>query len=97
MVYFKHQSAPIKRCELLGNYIVEHSATVRDAARHFGISKSTVHKDVTVELRTVNLTLYENVYEVLQKNKEERHLRGGEATRKKYLKSARQKPQQNEK
>ena len=73
-----------RRCELLGHFIVEHRATVRDAAKRFGISKSTVHKDVTAELRAVNRTLYENVYEILQRNKEERHLRGGEATRKKY-------------
>ena len=73
-----------KRCELLGNYIVEQGATVREAARYFGISKSTVHKDVTTDLRNVNLTLFESVSEILQKNKEERHLRGGEATRKKY-------------
>lgn len=75
---------PPRRCELLGNYMVEHGATVRETAKRFGISKSTVHKDVTNELRTVNPALYEQVYEVLQKNKEERHLRGGEATRKKY-------------
>lgn len=82
MIYFSQRQP--KRCELLGHYIVEHATTVRDAARHFGISKSTVHKDVTAELRTINASLYEQVFEVLQKNKEERHLRGGEATRKKY-------------
>ena len=70
---------------MFGHYIVEHKATVREAARYFGISKSTVHKDVTAELRTVNVSLYERVHEVLQLNKDERHLRGGEATRKKYL------------
>lgn len=80
MAYF---SQP-KRCELLGNYIVEHSATVREAARYFGVSKSTVHKDVTRELRWVDLQLFEAVCAVLKRNKEERHLRGGEATRKKY-------------
>ena len=73
-----------KRCERLGRYIVEKQATVREAAGQFGISKSTVHKDVTTELRAVNPALYAQVYEILQKNKEERHLRGGEATRKKY-------------
>ena len=72
------------RCEQLAAYIVEHGATVRDAARHFGISKSTVHKDVTVDLRTTNARLHEKVEGVLQKNKQERHLRGGEATRQKY-------------
>ncbi|MBO5327468.1 MAG: sporulation transcriptional regulator SpoIIID, partial [Clostridia bacterium] len=74
-----------KRCELFGDYIVEHNATVREAARNFGISKSTVHKDITTVLRAVNPSLYERVYDVLQTNKDERHLRGGEATRKKYL------------
>ena len=87
MVYFKHECDRKRRCELLGNYIVEHNATVRETARYFGISKSTVHKDVTTELRTVNLSLYERVYYILQINKDERHLRGGEATRKKYLKA----------
>ena len=72
------------RAVILGEYILDTGATVRATAKVFKISKSTVHKDVTNELRTVNPTLYEQVYEVLQKNKEERHLRGGEATRKKY-------------
>ena len=73
-----------RRCEILGEYIVTHGATVRDAARFFGISKSTVHKDVTTELALVDRTLFEAVRAVLEKNKRERHLRGGEATRKKY-------------
>jgi len=72
------------RCEVLGNYIVEHKCTVRSAAARFGISKSTVHKDVTTDLRGVNAALFFEVYKVLQQNKDERHLRGGEATRKKY-------------
>lgn len=93
MIYFKHECDRKKRCELFGNYIVEHNATVREVARHFGISKSTVHKDVTTELHTVNLSLYERVYDVLQINKGERHLRGGEATRKKYLKNNKDKAQ----
>ncbi len=82
MHYFNplHHSRP----EVLGNYIVENGCTVRDAAAHFGISKSTVHKDVTTDLRAINAALFFEVYKVLQKNKEERHLRGGEATRKKY-------------
>jgi putative DeoR family transcriptional regulator (stage III sporulation protein D) len=73
-----------KRCELLGNYIVEHNATVREAAKYFGISKSTVHKDVTLELCLVNKRLFDSVSEILQINKQERHLRGGAATREKY-------------
>ena len=72
------------RCEMLGKYIVAHHATVRAAAAHFGISKSTVHKDVTKDLRSKNIGLYREVSEILLKNKKERHLRGGEATKKKY-------------
>ena len=73
-----------ERCVVLGEYLLEHSATVRGAAQVFGISKSTVHKDVTERLRHVNNALYLQVQELLTKNKQERHLRGGEATRKKY-------------
>ena len=72
------------RCVVLGEYLIEHKATVRNAAAAFGISKSTVHKDVTQTLKGVNRTLFEEVQKVLQKNKEERHLRGGEATKQKY-------------
>ena len=74
----------LQRCEQLGRYIVEQQSTVRRAAHHFGISKSTVHKDVTVYLKKANTALFLAVREVLEQNKEERHLRGGEATRKKY-------------
>jgi putative DeoR family transcriptional regulator (stage III sporulation protein D) len=73
-----------ERCVVLGEYLVEHKATVRTAAQVFGISKSTVHKDVTEGLRSVNHALYLEVKELLLKNKQERHLRGGEATRLKY-------------
>ena len=73
-----------RRCEVLGKYIVEHSATVREAARAFQISKSTVHKDVTLQLCHVNRSLWQEVAAILQKNKSERHLRGGEATKRKY-------------
>ena len=68
----------------LGEYIIENNATVRAAAKKFHISKSTVHKDVTETLRFVNRPLWEEVRRVLLQNKEERHLRGGEATRIKY-------------
>lgn len=74
-----------ERCILLAAYLVEHRTTVRATAAKFGISKSTVHKDITRTLRYINRGLYEEVKEVLEKNKNERHLRGGEATRKKYL------------
>ena len=72
------------RCVILGLYIVENNATVRATATRFGISKSTVHKDVTQVLKKINRSLYLDVKSVLAKNKEERHLRGGEATKKKY-------------
>lgn len=72
------------RCVVLGEYLAENRTTVRQAAAVFGVSKSTVHKDVTETLRFVNQPLWQRVQEVLQTNKEERHLRGGEATRIKY-------------
>ena len=74
-----------ERCEMLAEYVIETGATVRACANHFGISKSTVHKDLTSKLRYINKNLYENVKKVLFLNKSERHLRGGEATRRKYL------------
>ena len=74
-----------ERCELLADYVIETGATVRAAAVHFGISKSTVHKDITENLKAVNPILQKQVQEVLNKNKNERHIRGGEATRAKYL------------
>ena len=74
-----------ERCVILGLYIVENNATVRSTATRFGISKSTVHKDVTQVLKNINRSLYLDVQSVLSKNKEERHLRGGEATKQKYM------------
>ena len=74
-----------ERCELLAEYVIDTGATVRTAANHFGVSKSTVHKDLTLRLKYTNPTLYRQVKEILEINKSERHLRGGEATRKKYL------------
>ena len=73
-----------ERCVVLGEYLIENSATVRACAAAYGVSKSTVHKDVTQTLRGVNKGLYEEVQKVLLKNKQERHLRGGEATKQKY-------------
>ncbi len=73
-----------ERCVVLGEYLVEKQATVRSAAQVFGISKSTVHKDVTVVLKGVNQSLFREVQELLYKNKQERHIRGGEATKQKY-------------
>ena len=75
---------PEERCIALGVYIMETGATVRNAAQRFGVSKSTVHKDVTQRLPRQNKQLYAAVRRVLEANKEERHLRGGLATRHKY-------------
>lgn len=69
----------------IGEYIIKSNATVRQAAKEFGVSKSTVHKDVTERLEAVNASLAAEVKKVLDVNKAERHLRGGEATREKYL------------
>ena len=68
-------------------YIVETGATVRTAARHFGISKSTVHKDLSQRLPQYNKLLYKQVRHVLDENKAQRHIRGGMATKQKYQKS----------
>ena len=73
-----------ERSVVLALYIIENNATVRATASRFGISKSTVHKDVTQTLKNINRSLYLDVKSVLEKNKEERHIRGGEATKKKY-------------
>ncbi|MDI3298844.1 MAG: sporulation transcriptional regulator SpoIIID [Bacillota bacterium] len=73
-----------KRVLEVSLYIAETKATVRDAARVFGVSKSTIHKDVTERLPRINEKLSEQVKQVLEFNKAERHLRGGEATRRKY-------------
>ena len=71
-----------RACDL-AVYIIENRATVRAAAKRFGVSKSTVHKDLTERLRTVDRPLYLAVKEVLDQNKAERHIRGGIATRRK--------------
>ena len=72
-----------RACEL-AVYIIETGATVRAAAQHFGISKSTVHKDLQSRLPRCSPRLYSQVRQVLDKNKRERHIRGGLATRRKY-------------
>ena len=72
------------RCIELGEYIVENKTTVRQTAKVFGISKSTVHKDISERLPQFNRRLYLQVKEVLEVNKAQRHIRGGIATRKKY-------------
>ena len=73
-----------KRACDLAVYMIETGATVRAAAGHFGISKSTVHKDLTQRLKQYNHSLYLQVREILDENKRQRHIRGGLATRRKY-------------
>lgn len=75
---------PEERAVLLGNYIVDHQATVRQAAKVFHLSKSTIHKDVSLRLLQINPNLQAEVQKVLDKNKQERHIRGGLATKNKY-------------
>ncbi|MEG1775789.1 MAG: sporulation transcriptional regulator SpoIIID [Clostridia bacterium] len=73
-----------ERCIRIGQYIADTGATVRAAAKHFGVSKSSVHKDMDERLPHLNGTLSAQVRRVLRYNKSVRHLRGGEATRRKY-------------
>ena len=75
---------PEERAVALGLYMIENGATVRSAAKAFRISKSTVHKDVTQRLRKMDPTLYRQVKALLDQNKQERHIRGGVATKEKY-------------
>ena len=75
-----------ERCLIIASYMLENKSTVRAVAKRFGISKSTVHKDVTQNLKMVNVELYKQIHDLLEKNKQERHLRGGEATKQKFLK-----------
>lgn len=69
----------------IANYIIEHNATVRQTAKAFGVSKSTVHKDVTDRLPGLNASLASEARKILEHNKSERHIRGGLATKEKYL------------
>ena len=73
-----------KRACKLAVYMIETGATVRAAAQHFGISKSTVHKDLSHRLKHINGPLYVQVRQILDVNKQERHIRGGMATKRKY-------------
>lgn len=75
---------PAQRAVTLGQYIIENKATVRSAAKKFGISKSTVHKDVSERLEKEDPVLYAQVKSILEINKQERHIRGGLATKRKY-------------
>lgn len=74
-----------ERAVELGEYIVEHKTTVRATAKQFGISKSTVHSDVSGKLKKISPALYNEVRKVLDDNKAQRHIRGGLATKEKYL------------
>ena len=74
-----------ERAVEIAYYIIEHKATVRQTAKEFGVSKSTIHKDSTDRLEQINPTLAQSVRKVLDVNKQERHIRGGLATREKYL------------
>ena len=71
----------------LAEYIIENKSTVRNTARHYNVSKSTVHKDITDRLKKINPQLAVRVHLVLDENKAERHIRGGMATKQKYLKA----------
>ena len=75
---------PEERAVHLARYIIENNATVRSTAKKFNISKSTVHKDVSERLKTINEGLFDEVKLVLEQNKSERHIRGGLATKSKY-------------
>lgn len=72
------------RAIMLANYILTTGCTIRDAAKIFALSKSTVHNDVSNKLKKIDFSLYKKVNKILRKNFEEKHIRGGEATRKKY-------------
>ena len=78
------QSDDKERCIRLAEYLIEHRSTVRATAKYFGISKSTVHKDLSEKLPRLSASLYKEAKSVLQRNKAERHLRGGQATKMKY-------------
>ena len=77
------------RVRAVCDYMIENKATVRQAANRFGVSKSTIHKDLTERLPELDKSRYEQVKHVLENNKAERHLRGGEATRQKYARGTR--------
>ena len=80
-----------ERCIKLAEYLIENHSTVRATAKHFGISKSTVHKDVAEKLPHIHAELYHKAKIVLDKNKAERHIRGGQATKDKYSTMQREK------
>ena len=75
-----------RRARELAVHLIERRTTIRDAAKHFSVSKSTVHKDLSERLKEIDRSLYVQVKEILEQNKAERHLRGGDATKRKYQK-----------
>ena len=75
-----------RRARELAVYLIERRTTIRDAAKHFSVSKSTVHKDLSERFKEIDRSLYVQVKEILEQNKAERHLRGGDATKRKYQK-----------
>ena len=75
----------VYRCEILARYIIDNNTTIRKTAQKFGISKSLVHNDVSNILPKVNKTLYFDIKKILDNNFKEKHIRGGIATKKKYL------------
>lgn len=75
-----------ERAVELAEYIISNKSTVRSAAKHYNVSKSTVHKDITERLKKINPQLAGKVHKILEENKAERHIRGGMATKEKYLK-----------
>ncbi len=83
--FYRNASKHEKLIEEMAKYIVENNSTVRKTAQKFGISKSTVHKKLTVTLKEIDYSLYQKTKSVLQKNKSERHIRGGLATKMKYI------------
>ena len=76
----------MKRVNEIADYIIDTKDTIRQTAKKFNISKSTVHKDLTERLKIINFNLYLQIVKVLEKNKAERHIRGGNATHNKYIK-----------
>lgn len=74
-----------ERCEIWAHYMLENKTTIRKTAAHFGVSKSLVHNEFSKKLKRANLFLYIKTKKLLDKNFKEKHIRGGEATRKKYV------------
>lgn len=83
-VYYKDYI--VQRVIMAGKFTIENNATVRETANYIGVSRTTIHNDLKKRLPRINYSLYKEVNNILQKNKKERHIRGGNATREKYKK-----------